>query len=349
MSVSLTDQDTEGLLQSFCYDDCNNNSENDLKISRGLIYKNNQPFIKSFGYTPEYTTDNIDKDTEQYINNNFSNFRFFYSLEGTLLRFYWNDVNEKWYISTHKKLDARNSRWGSKHTFGEIIDSILPPNFYDTLNKDFCYLFILTPNDDNRIVCNTYLNRLFHVGTFDKEFHLTYDLDISIQKPVELGFQSFADLCEHINNASFPYYSHQGILICDNIKQSNIKILNNTYNEFKKVRGNTPSLLFRYLEVRTDQNASHNLKMIFPNHIDKFNNYEGIIGSITRKLFDEYIKRHIQKQFTTISPSEHYILKQAHAWHNEDKDNNKMSKDKIYEIINKQTPVVINSLIKLYK
>ena len=224
MSVSLTDQDTEGLLQNFCYDNCNNHDTDNIKVSRGLIYKDNQPFIKSFGYTPEFTIDTIDNDTKEYIVSNFVNLRFFYSLEGTLLRLYWNDINKRWYISTHKKLDARNSRWGSKYTFGQIIDSILPKEFYDSLNKDFCYMLILTPNEDNRIVCNTYLNQLFHVGTFDKEFNLSYDVDISIQKPVEIGFQSFADMCEHVDSTSFPYYSHQGIVICDDQKQSNIKI-----------------------------------------------------------------------------------------------------------------------------
>ena len=93
----------------------------------------------------------------------------------------------------------------------------------------------------------------------------------------------------------------------------------------------------------------HNLKTMFPNYVDRFNNYESIIGTITRRLFDEYIKRYIKKEFTTISPSEHYILKQCHSWHHENTENNKISKEKMNEIINKQTPVVLNSLIKLYK
>ena len=349
MSVSLTDQDTSGNLVNYCYDNCDNNSLNDLKLVRGLIYKNNKPFIKSFGYTPEYTINTIPDDVKQTITNNFQNLRFFYSLEGTLLRLYWNDINDKWYISTHKKLNARNSRWGSTKTYGEIIDSILPKDFYNSLNKDYCYLLILTPNEDNRIVCNTYLNQLFHVGTFDKDFNLSYDFDISIQKPVEVGFGSYFDLCEHLSNSTFPYYSHQGIIICNDQTQTNIKLINNIYNEFKKIRGNTPSVLFRYLELRNDQNDISNLKMMFPTHIDKFNYYEELIHTISRKLFNEYMLRYVKHQFKEVTSFEHFILKQAHSWHHENKIENKMSKDKIYEIINKQSPSLINSLIKLYK
>tara|TARA_Y100000591_G_C21798083_1_gene680526 strand:+ start:93 stop:1142 length:1050 start_codon:yes stop_codon:yes gene_type:complete len=349
MSVICTDHDAKGHLENFCYDKCDNKSLNDLKNTRGLIYKDNKPFVKSFGYTPEFTVNNIDEESKNYITNNFNKLRFFYSLEGTLLRLYWNDVNETWYISSHKKLDARNSRWGSKFTFGQIIDSILPPEFYDSLNKDYCYLVILTPNQDNRIVCNTYLNQLFHVGTYDKDFNLSYDFDINLQKPVELGFSSYYDLCEHLNNNTFPYYSHQGIIICDNEKQTNIKLLNDTYDQFRQVRGNTPSIMFRYLEVRNDSNNVQNLKMMFPTHIEQFNRYEHLIGVISKRLFDEYMQRYVKRNFREISPTEHFILKQAHSWHHENKIENKMNKDKIYEIINKQSPVMINSLIKLYK
>lgn len=349
MSISITDQDLNGHLQNFCYDNCNKDDNDNLKISRGLIYKNNQPFIKSFGFTPEYTINTIDTETIQYIKNNISNLRFYFSLEGTLLRMYWNDVNNKWYISTHKKLDARNSRWGSKYTFGEIIDSIIPDNFYESLNKDYCYMFILTPNEQNRIVCNNYLNQLFHVGTFDKSFNLSYDIDTLIQKPVEISIKSYDHLCNFVNHSDFPYNVNQGIVICDNVKQSNIKILNNTYNELRKIRGNTASLMFRYLEVRNDSNVVNSLRHLFPKYVTEFDKYENMINLISKKLFDEYMFRHVKKQYRELIPNEHYILKQAHNWHKQDRENNKMSKEKIYEIINNQTPVVINSLIKLYK
>ena len=349
MSVSLTDQDNTGLLQTYCYDNCSIDDNDDLKISRGLIYKDNKPFIKSFGFTPEFTTQNIDDENKQYIINNFKNFRFYHSVEGTLLRLYWNDINEKWYISSHKKLDARNSRWGSKQTFGEIIDTILPQTFYDSLNKEYCYLFILTPNQDNRIVCNVLMNNLFHVGTYAKDFALSFDFDINIPKPVELYFKSYEDMCNYVDSQEFKYMCYQGIIICDVLKQSNIKILNSNYNNLKNIRGNTPSIMFRYLEVRKDDNLRQALISMFPTHVQKFQQYEMFINNVTNKLFNEYIKRHIKKQFNTIVPNEHYILKLAHSWHCENRETNKISERKIYEIINKQTPVVINSLIKQYK
>ena len=274
MSVSLTDQDNSGLLQTYCYDNCSIDDTEDTKISRGLIYKDNKPFIKSFGFTPEFTTQNIDEECKQYIINNFKNFRFFHSVEGTLLRLYWNDVNEKWYISSHKKLDARNSRWGSKQTFGEIIDTILPQTFYDTLDKEYCYLFILTPNQDNRIVCNILMNSLFHVGTYAKDFSLSFDFNINIPRPIELHFQSYEELCDYVETHDFKYMCYQGILICDVPKQSNIKILNSNYNNLKNIRGNTPSIMFRYLEVRNDESMRQALISMFPNHIQKFQQYE---------------------------------------------------------------------------
>ena len=104
--IIMTDEDPEGKLKNYCYDFCNNDSSNDIKTARGLVYKDEKPFLKSFGYTPQYTIDNIDNDIKKYIKSNIKNLNFFDSYEGTLLRLFYNDINDKWYLSTHRKLNA---------------------------------------------------------------------------------------------------------------------------------------------------------------------------------------------------------------------------------------------------
>ena len=48
MSIKLTDSDSDGKLENFSYDFCDNSSNDDVKSARGLVYKNNYPFIKAF-------------------------------------------------------------------------------------------------------------------------------------------------------------------------------------------------------------------------------------------------------------------------------------------------------------
>lgn len=349
MSISLTDQDADGNLKNFSYDHCSNNSENELKSCRGLIYKGDTPFIKAFGYTPHHTIHDIPQETMQYITLNFDKLRFFYSLEGTLLRLFYNDVNDKWYLSTHKKIDASNSRWGSKYTFGEIFNSSVPDSFkYQNLDKDKFYMFILTPNDYNRIVCKTFLNEVYHVGTYDKNFNLSYDYDIGVPKPAEVKFNNTQELFYCVNN-EIGHFLYQGIVICDPLTQTNIKLLSDSYNTLQQLRGNTPSINFRYLQIRNEDEKVKKLRELFPNFVKEFDMYEDYIDRFSNKMLHEYINRHIKKNFKQLPSNEHYIIKTAHAWHNENRDTNKISIDKIKQIINTQTPSFINSIIKLYK
>ena len=349
MSITLTDQDVGGKLENYSYTVCNNNSDNTTKSVRGLIYKDNIPFVKAFGYTPVYTTVTIPDDVKKNINKNIKKFRYFYSLEGTLLRLYYNDVNDKWYISTHKKIDASNSRWGSKYTYGQLFNKVLPPNFYDTLDKTFVYMFILTPNEDNRIVCKTYLNNIFHVATYDSNFNISYDYNINIQRPQEIPIDSYNQIESIVNENTFPYDTFQGIIICDPESQSNIKIYNQMYENLTSVRGNTASIAFRYLQLRNNIDEVNKLYSLFPTHTREFENYEIYIELICKKLFNLYMTRHVHKQYTELPPPEHHILKIAHNWHKLDKKNNKMSLNKITELVNKQEAPLLNSLIKLNK
>ena len=57
--IKLTDEDPEGKLKNYCYDKCNNESSEEVKNCRGLVYRDDKPFLKSFGYTATYTIDEI--------------------------------------------------------------------------------------------------------------------------------------------------------------------------------------------------------------------------------------------------------------------------------------------------
>lgn len=350
-NIKLTDRDNDGNLENYSYIYCDNNSDQNTKSCRGLIYKNGKPFVKAYGYTPTYTMDTLPQElinVLQYTNN----FRFFYSLEGTLLRLFYNDINDQWYLSTHKKLNARLSKWGHSKTFGEIFDSHISQDFYNKLNKDYIYLLILTPSKQNRMICNKHFEQIYHVGTYDKDFNLSYDYDIGLNKPLELKFEDLDQIKKFVDNENWinsnMNVKYQGIIVCDIKSQTNIKIYNNTYKKLLDIRGNVPSIKFRYLQLRTDETNNKIFRNIFGDYNEEFNKYESIIKRIGDKLFDIYMLRYIKKQRVLVSHEEHNILKSAHEWHNEDKQNNKMSKTKIYEIIDSKNPVLINSMIKQF-
>ena len=47
------------------------------------------------------------------------------------------------------------------------------------------------------------MNSLFHVGTYAKDFALSFDFDINIPRPVELHFQTYDELCDYVDSQEF--------------------------------------------------------------------------------------------------------------------------------------------------
>lgn len=337
----LTDEDLEGKLRNFCYRECNNSSPQDIKNCRGLVYKDEKPFLKSFGYTPTYTINDIPKDID------FQNCRFFESFEGTLLRLFYNDINNRWYLSTHRKLDASKSFWGSEETFGDRFNRIIKKEDYDLLDKKYHYMFLMTPSESNRIVCTENLNKILHVGTYDRDFNLSFDYDIKVQKPNEFIFNNYEEFKKQVENMDIT--SFQGIIISNVRTQENIKVLNSKYNYYNEVRGNVASVNFRYLQVRQDSELRQELMNMYPKSIINFEKYEEYLSMCVNNIHKNYILRFVKHQYVTISPEEHIIMKSCHDWHKQNKKENIVTKKKIIEILNQQTPVHLNRIIKIYK
>jgi hypothetical protein len=340
--IILTDEDQEGKLKNYCYTNCDNNTDTDIQRCRGLVYKDDKPFLKSFGYTPIFT-----KDTVPMTLRDVSTFRFFESFEGTLLRLFYNDINSKWYLSTHKKLDAQNSFWGNTETFGERFNKFIKKEEYNKLNKDLSYMFIITPTPSNRIVCVENLNRVIHVGTYDQKFSLSFDYDINIARPAEFIFQTFSELQECVDNTNYKHL--QGILMCDPIQHVNYKIMNDTYKRYYDIRDNSPSVKFRYLQLRGDPEKKSVLQEMYPNFCEEFQNYEGLLLKSCRFILVNYIKRFVNKEYVKISPEEYKVMKECHTWHLLDKTKNIVTVNIIIQQMNKQTPVHLNRIIKIYK
>ena len=132
--IQQTDHD--GVLQIISYSKCHRSSDEKVKACRGLVYEGNKLLFPSFGYTEEYNCDEtlpFDSLHSSYI---------FPSYEGTLLRVFYHDKYNKWYISTHRKLDAFQSRWLANDTFGNQFQKLIMEmtekpyeSFFDSLDR----------------------------------------------------------------------------------------------------------------------------------------------------------------------------------------------------------------------
>jgi hypothetical protein len=363
-SIKLSDTDEENGLDLFCYVKCENSDEDVVKNCRGLVFRKDDVVLKAFPYTDEYNSDyNLD---EMYLGD-FDDLSFFEAHEGSLIRIFYY---KKWYISTHRKLNAFRSKWASKESFGSCFKRALESErdrnesfrmsllsmdssnesiidaFLSTLDTNKQYMFLLKNSEENRIICDEPEHpTVFHVGTFTDGV-LSLESDIKIPSPCPLNFKNYEEVKNYVEEVDI--HKLQGVIVfAPNNKQ--FKIMNKEYQELFRVRGNEPSIKFRYLQLRMDREAVEKLCCLYPKHVEKFEHYENTLYDIAVSIHKNYVKRFIKKNFVMVAREDYEIIKKAHAWYLEDRDNHRIDANKIIEIMNEQSPTNLNHMIRQYE
>lgn len=370
-NVQIFDTDEETGLTLYSYLKCDNTSDEFTKQCRGLIYQDDKLVMKAFPYTNEYTLDDPTFQDHKLCHESPSSWKFYNSQEGALLRLF--HFSGKWFLSTNRKLNAFRSKWSSKDSFGTLFKRALEnevsrpgstltlePNtdgnildqFYATLDKNIQYMFLLRNNSDNRIVCSAPKPNeplLYHVGSYSTEVSppALLNQEICIPKPLELEFKDFHDLTTYVSNVN-PYIT-QGIVCVNEKTNEYIKILHKDYQAMFKVRGNEPSVKFRYLQVRMSRYPTETLYKLYPEMAKEFDDYESIIYDIANNIYKTYVQRYIHKMVLTIPHEEYQTMRDCHSWYLSDREKNRISLHRVINILNKQSPTNINRMIKHVK
>lgn len=369
--IQLTDKDEENGLDLFCYTKCTDKDSEIIKQSRGVVFEGDKVIMQAFPYTVEY--DHL--YDEQAITDKFKNiddYTVFASEEGALIRMFYH--KGKWYTSTHRKLNAWKSKWATNVSFGEYFEQALIQQMKDNdrlctsiygdtfgnilfqekesniisafetvldINKQ--YMFLVKHMDNNRIVClSPDVPTLYHVGTFI-EGKLTFDEDIQIPYPQRHTFANVETMLDYVNNIDIKYT--QGVILFGQDGKQ-YKVLNTNYLYHFNIRGNEPSIKYRYLQLRKDKDMCNCLVFMYNHMREDFVKYESIIYDIVNRIYKNYIKRHITGEHLILPSEEHYIDKLCHAWHMINKKLNIVTVDKVYEILNNQQPSTINKMIR---
>ena len=378
--IRLSDSDLEGKLDLFCYNHCDNDEADLVKHCRGVVFSDDEIVFRGFPYTEEYTTEteSFAKLKEKLNISDLSRYRFFDSHEGALLRvFYWQN---KWYISTHRKLDAFRSKWASKLSFGEMFKSAIEHQyenqdsefykymqnfvnndesntnkssknifwkFINSLDQSKQYMFLILNNYDNRIVCQAPENPVtYHVGTTDKQGNMLKDI-LPIPYPHEYNFNSLEELTAKVEDNG--PVNLQGIVIYDTTTNKQYKVFNRDYYDLFQVRGNEPSVKYRYLQIRNNKRLVDDLYYLYPKFADAFDDYENTLCECAKAINKYYIDRFIKKKYITVPKEEYQVMTECHKWHLEDRTKNRISLRKVIDILNEQPPSNLNRIIRRFK
>jgi len=345
-TVELVDCNEE--LSIYSYKCCDNFSTEEVKNLRGLVYDNktNQRLFQSVGYTDEYTAGTLP------IKLDVENFTIYQSDEGTLIRVFYH--TNRWYVATNKKLDAFKSKWGSSESFGDLFIKAIQ-SFYDLveptkesvlekltekMDKTCMYLFLLRNTYENRMVCHPHPEKkIFHVGTFGGSFE-----NIGIPHQERLTFTTREEVVSYVENIN-PFLS-QGLIFL-HPKNRPFKLVNNAYAFYNNVRGNVPSVKFRYIQIRTNPLYAQTLVHVFPEYAEMFDLYERIFLELSSEIHQVYMKRFVSKEFTQTDHLRFRIVKEAHGFYIANNFKIKVTLEVIQQILSYQKFwSTLNSLIK---
>jgi len=360
--------DSDNNIQLFCYTNCSPEDTEFVKSCRGVVFENDKLILKPFSYTPEFTVE--DKETlDTLVPPQLEGCRVFHSHEGVLIRCFY--AQDKWYVSTQRRLDAYKSKWASRASFGEMFNTALGNElqqgtgfqeymdsfhrdeteemscvdaFVRTLDQSKQYMFLVENDKENRIVCDVNEHpRVFHVGTFTNGV-LDFESSVGLRKPEEKQFTSLEELMVYVEGLD--ERTLQGVIIFTPTDQ--LKIINSRYSYWFSLRGNEPSIKFRYLQLRMDMKRLEDFKMLYPEYMRTFEKYEDAIYDIMSQIKNAYIKRFIKKEYVTMPPEEFAVMRDLHSWHLEDRANNHISTNKVIDIVNQQSPTKLNKMIRRF-
>jgi hypothetical protein len=366
--------------------------------AKSYVFNGEQLFFEGYPYSIELSQSN-------YEVLEFEKCRFFEAHEGTLLRVF--NIDGKWYTSTNRRLEAFASKWAAKTTtFGihfadtvrENIRSVNDDDFFEdeiktleerkqdardylnsvyeaNLDKSKKYMFLLELCEEERIVCLTKSPRFFNIGVFDKDNNLSLDEDVTIDgydvpKPKELFFGDISEMLQALKEIDFKQI--QGFVAIQSEEgrdDKHYKILNDQYKYYFGLRGNTPSIRFRFIQLEyqntmvnlnlgTNQQTTIQTKKVLDDfcNLYEFNPQpllEYIWVKIVDDLFNKYQQRYIRKQpDSTITENQDKILKKIHGYFIESlRAGNRRSTDKnrIMDILAIQEPTALNQLIAEYE
>lgn len=306
--------DSKGNLKLYHYTTCDDIAPESLKQVRGVILdsSNNNIVVRSFPYTNEF----IGVETNLPFLNERRKNMYFHSNEGTIIRVF--HYAGEWHVSTHRRIDAFQSRWGGPCSFGEFFQAAIETclekpfaEFLETLDKSHQYIFLLYSTPQTRIVSPSlpYPFVSLVATIIDGEFRFDNRIEgIHMQKQIEFDSTrtDIENITEYINACNSDK-SKQGIFIVSTDTTSGdqyfYKIVSPVYHELSLLRGNAYDIPTRFLELRIQKSDKVNdFIQLFSEYTGLFMFMESRIDNLITHIFAKYRARFTHRQYAPVHP-----------------------------------------------
>ena len=342
--VKCVDFNEKENMYLFSYGSGTSDMEEEVKKCRGRVYDNSGKLIMNcFNYVDELSPSTF---REKHPHFDISQYNCFMSREGTVIRVFCH--NDKWFLSTHKRLDAYKSKWSSKQSFGELFEkNILTVykdmnEFFSKLNKENTYAFLILSTPENRIVNTSSNGEVYHVYTLHGEKVVDDDVGIIKFEPLSDDL-TIDDIYKIVSNVD-PLES-QGVIFFHKTKNYQIKMVNNDYTYLSSLRGNEPSIKFRYIQIR-NETFIHDFINLYKEYNEWFVLYESIINETISDIFSAFITRYINRDYIMIPQKEYIVLQKCKKYVDSKPVNYKLTLEDVSNFFNELNCTQINKIIK---
>jgi len=341
----VTAQDSIGDLTLYHYITMDVSKEEEFEYAmglagdcRGVIVDSvtSEIVCRSFPYTRDYYMDDKANLSEEDLNLKIDPADVVYSPEGVVIRVYFH--NDKWHKSTHHKIDAYSSHWGSKISFGEMFDDAAAESGLnlDSLDKNLCWIFMVL-HPENRLVIKVDKPSLTLLAIWNRT---TQKLDTrppqitgaNLCRPFErsASYVSMRDLFTIVgyndNNKYIDCLQAIGLFIWPQNKARPFKIISPEWKVLANIRGKCQNIKERYLELLKNPHMNIQLAQMYPEHAVTFGNLELGMKLLTKKIYNLYFDKYINKKDIGEIPTQEWVtLKKLHYWYLENPAYNRMS------------------------
>lgn len=233
--------------------------------------------------------------------------------DGSVIRVWKSE--EKWHVSTSRCIDAYESSWSSRKSFGTLFDEAVQAigmNFSE-LDPDYTYFFILC-HPDNQIVTwyrTKFLMWLYRIHNQTGEINCESKPDSVLPQVDQTSeFSNFAEVKAAADKLP---HDKPGYIVRIN-SRVRVKVENVNYTKAVTLRGNCKKLAYRYLELLQAKSTKElkEFESMFPN----VNWVPASLNQLLLNLHQQYLNYYVYRQAMVISPHFRDSLNKLHEKYN---------------------------------
>lgn len=340
-------------LELFCYTDCDGETDARVQRVRGVVFEGDRVVFQACTWIP--TRDAIDQETLDRADVHELH-------EGTTIRVFFH--GGKWYVSTHRHLNAFESTWATATSFGELFkqgvewlfchDPVFSERigadkvsdafdaFLGSLNEELQYVYTVKPHDANAIEYTPPRDhpQVFHLYTVERGTTTRVDgCSGGVPTIHEASVPTVEDVRAYLES---PDASSDGLFF--EHPDGAFKMYKLDYANIKHLRGNQPDLLYRYLELRMNAGERMKFMYFFNDFAKRAEEIENVLYDVAVYLSYAYKNKYIEKQRVFVKPRAAFnVLRKVFDRHPPEKP---LPVETFIDALNAQPPAVLATLLK---